>query len=348
MNTEDEVLFEEKNGTGVITLNRPKVLNALTVNMFQQMNKKMTAWATDPAIKAVVIKGAGARAFCAGGDIKAVAQEALAMREGKSDGALTRDIFREEYILNHMIFTYPKPYVSLIRGIVMGGGMGLSAHGRYRVVTEDVTFAMPETAIGFFPDVGGGHFLSRCPGETGTYIGLTGKRIGLADVFYCGFATHYVPVSGLPLLEEHILKAPEKIEDILSALPKPPDHPSDLATHRAEIDGCFAYDDVEKIVFALQKDASEWAKETLKVLESVSPTSLKVTLRQIRLAKNMDFKDVMRMEYRISQACVNAPDFYEGVRAALIDKDRQPKWSPVANDVSSFFQNLGDKELVLG
>lgn len=347
MNTEDEILFEEKNGVGMITLNRPKVLNALTVNMFQQMNKKMTAWAKNPAIKTVVIKGAGERSFCAGGDIKAVALDALAMREGKSEGALTRDIFREEYILNHMIFSYPKPYVSLIRGIVMGGGMGLSAHGRYRVVTEDVTFAMPETIIGFFPDVGGGYFLSRCPGETGTYLGLTGKRIGLADVFYCGFATHFVPVSDLPLLEEHILKTPEKIEEILISLPKPPDHPSDLAMHRAKIDSCFAHDEVEQIISALQKDDSEWAKETLKLLEAVSPTSLKVTLRQIRLAKNMDFKEVMRMEYRISQACVKAPDFYEGVRAALIDKDRQPKWSPVANDVSSFFQNLEDKELVL-
>jgi len=333
---EPEVLFSAENGIGMMTMNRARALNALNLNMIRLMDRQLAAWADDETIHAVVLRGAGNRAFCSGGDVKAVALAAKAQAEGAGDGALVRDFFREEYRLNRRIHTFPKPYISLVDGIVMGGGKGVSAHGSHRVVTEHTLFAMPETNIGFFPDVGGGYFLPRCPGQTGAWLALTSTRIKAIDTIYIGFGTQYVPSENLPGLlaalhgiawdarETPVDQVTQAIEGFTAA----PPGDSAIAPHRARIDSCFGHDDAEQIVAALQEDGSDWAQETLTAMYGMSPTSLKVALRQIRQGAGMDFDDVMVMEYRISQAIARGHDFYEGIRAALIDKDRQPQWEP--------------------
>lgn len=361
MTNTPEILFDIRGGIGFITLNRPEALNALNLNMIREMDRKLVEWADTVAVRAVVVTGAGDRAFCSGGDVKAVAIEAKAAKEGKGDGALGRQFFREEYTLNNRIFTFPKPYISLINGIVMGGGKGISAHGSHRIVTENTLFAMPETNIGFFPDVGGGYFLPRCPGQTGTYLALTSKRIKAVDTVYVGFATHFVPAQNIPDLVDTLTKlAPDAhhndralfdraIDDFTTEAPGE----SELAPHREKIDRYFSHNRVEDIFAGLQQDGSMWAEETMKAMYGMSPTSLKIALRQIRLGARMQFAQVMQMEYRLSQACVKRPDFYEGIRAALIDKDRKPKWSPARvedvndNDIESCFQPLGDWDLIL-
>lgn len=361
MTQEPEILFEVRGGIGLLTLNRPAALNALTLGMIRALDQHLVACAKDPAIKAVVITGAGERAFCSGGDVKAVALESKAMKEGAADGALTRDFFREEYVLNHRIFTFPKPYISLINGIVMGGGKGVSAHGSHRVVTESTLFAMPETNIGFFPDVGGGYFLPRCPGQTGAYLALTSKRIKAIDTVYIGFGTHYVTPEAMQALKEELCTmawddnetAKAQVDAVIEKHTSVPAGESEIAPHREKIDSCFGHDRMEDIVAALQADGSAWADETLQALYGMSPTSLKVALRQIRLGAQMPFAQVMTMEYRLSQALMQGHDFYEGIRAALIDKDRQPKWNPprigevLDQDVDACFQSLGERDLVL-
>jgi len=334
----DDILFDTADGAGFITLNRPQALNALTLGMVRAMDAQLVKWADDAAIRAVVVKGAGGRAFCAGGDVKAVAL-------GGDD--LKKNFFREEYILNHRIFTYPKPYIALIDGIVMGGGKGISVHGRRRVVTENLTFSVPEAAIGFFPDVGGGHFLPRCPGQTGLYLALTASRVGAADAMYMGFATDFVEAKNFPALcaEKNIDAA---IKNFSGSAPGV----SLLAQHRAEIDRCFSYGRMEDIIAALEKEKTPWAADTLKAMNALSPTSLKVALKQIRLGAGMSFSEVMTMEYRLSQHFMKGHDFHEGIRAALIDKDRKPRWNPAAisdvsdTEVAAYFQSLGKDDLV--
>lgn len=357
---EAEVLCEVKGTLGIITLNRPQALNALNLGMIRAMDKQLVEWAKDDKVQAVAVTGAGDRAFCSGGDVKAVAIDAKAAQEGKSDGQLSRDFFREEYILDHRIFTFPKPYISLINGIVMGGGKGISAHGSHRVVTENTMFAMPETNIGFFPDVGGGYFLPRCPGQTGTYLALTAKRINAIDTIYIGFATHFVPAASMPELVEALAaiewdarkKPHDQVTKVIDGFAEAAPGLSEIAEHRALIDHAFAFNRVEDIVEELQKVGSEWSQETLKTLYAMSPTSLKIALRQIRLGAKMPFAQVMTMEYRLSQACIRKHDFYEGIRAALIDKDRQPKWNPERisevpdQEIEGCFEPLGEKDLV--
>ncbi len=348
MSEQPEILFNIQGAAGIITLNSPQALNALSYGMVQQMDKMLIEWASNPAVKAVIVTGAGDRAFCSGGDIKSVAIQAKA-----GGGELTRDFFRLEYTMNHRIFTYPKPYISLIKGIVMGGGKGVSAHGSHRIVTENTLFAMPETGIGFFPDVGGGYFLPRCPGQTGAYLALTSKRIKAADTLHIGFATHYVTLDKMEALQQEISQAPEKLDELLKAFSSTPAETPEIAQYRDQIDRCFAHDHVEEIIRDLEKDGSPWAMETLSAMNGMSPSSLKVALKQIRMGAAMSFAEVMAMEYRISQALLTRPDFYEGVRAALIDKDRQPKWSPATvaavpdSDVAACFQSLGSQDLVL-
>jgi enoyl-CoA hydratase len=343
----DEILFDVRNGTGFITLNRPQVLNALTMGMVRAMNERLEAWATDPAVRAVAISGAGGKAFCSGGDVKTVAIEAKATG---GQGPLCREFFREEYTLNHRIHAFPKPYIALIDGIVMGGGKGLSAHGSHRVVTENITFAMPETNIGFFPDVGGGYFLPRCPGQTGTYLALTSARIGAADAAYIGFATHFVPAKDFTAFTSAL---EDGVEPALKKFSAPFTNGGNLAPVRGKIDRCFGHDRMEEIIASLEKDGSDWARETLKALGGMSPTSLKIALRHIRLGAGMGFAEVMKTEYRISQHLMGTHDFYEGIRAALIDKDRSPKWNPASlsevsdSKVESFFESLGPRDLTL-
>jgi enoyl-CoA hydratase len=357
----EDVLFDTRGGLGFITLNRPQALNALNQVMIREMDARLVAWAKDPKIHAVAVTGAGDRAFCSGGDVKAVALDAKALREGKSDGQLARDFFREEYTLNHRIYTFPKPYVSLVNGIVMGGGKGVSAHGSHRVVNENALFAMPETNIGFFPDVGGGYFLPRCPGQTGAYLAMTSKRIKAADQLYIGFATNFVPGAKFAELAQALAaiswdknkKPQDQVTETIKKFAGIAPADGELAAVRERIDSCFAADRVEEIFEALRRDESAWAAETLKALDSMSPTSLKIALRQIRLGARMPFAQVMTMEYRLSQACVKGHDFYEGIRAALIDKDRKPQWRPalvseVADQaVEACFAPLGERDLVL-
>ena len=358
---EPPVLFGVKNGVGIITLNRPSVLNALNLHMIREIDAKLSHWAKDGDIRAVIIQGAGDRAFCSGGDVKAVVQDGMAARAGKSDGQLTRDFFREEYTLNNRIFTFPKPYISLINGIVMGGGKGVSAHGAYRIVTENTLFAMPEANIGFFPDVGGGYFLPRCPGQTGVYLALTGKKIGALDTIYVGFATHFVKAERLADLfaaltgevwnDRDLIE--NQIDHLLADFVSEPMGVSEIAPHRAEIDRAFGHDRVEDIFADLQSDKSAWAQQTLSLMYALSPTSLKLALRQLRLGKSMSFSEVMTMEYRLSQACLRGHDFYEGIRAALIDKDRKPKWDPARledvrdQDIEDSFKSTGMQDLIL-
>ena len=336
-----EITFAVRGQVGFVLLNRPQALNALTLDMVREMDRQLVAWATDERVQAVVVQGAGNRAFCAGGDVKAVA---LATRAADpATAALPRDFFREEYTLNHRIFSYPKPYIALVDGIVMGGGVGVSVHGAFRVVSENVTLAMPETMIGFFPDVGGGYFLPRCPGQTGVYMGLTGHRLAAIDAVYVGFATHFVAQENHADLIEALVGAElsdatdvkKAVAEIIDRFAGNVTGESHLAPNRTRIDSCFGFDSMEEIIEALAHDDSDFARQALDSLYAVSPTSLKVTLRQLREGEALHFAKVMTMEYRLSQAFMQGHDFFEGIRAALIDKDRQPKWRPAQlSDVS--------------
>lgn len=360
MTENQDIQFDVTGPLGIVTLNRPKSLNALTLGMIRTLDPVLADWADDPAVRAVVIRGAGDRAFCAGGDVRAIYDAGKAMKEGSGDGALTRDFFREEYRVNRRIHRFPKPYLALLDGITMGGGVGLSVHGSYRITTERTLFSMPETAIGLFPDVGGTWFLPRCPGETGTYVALTGTRLHAADIHYLGIGTYHVPsgriddaVADLAAADLGGADSGREIDRVLArhavAAGDPP-----LAGHRAAIDRCFGFDTIEEILAALEHEGTDWAKSTLEILGQVSPTSLKVTLRQIRSGKTLDFDDAMKMEYRLSQGFMRGHDFYEGIRAALIDKDRSPKWRPAdlaavgEGEVEGHFAPLGANELAFG
>lgn len=320
MSGSDEVLFEARGALGLITLNRPRALNALTLDMIHAMSARLGAWAGDADIRSVLIRGAGEKAFCAGGDIRALYQE------GAAGKAYAERFFRDEYRLNRMIFRYPKPYVALIDGIAMGGGVGVSVNGRHRVVCEASLFAMPETGIGMFPDVGGSYFLPRCPGETGLYLGLTGKRLRAADCIHAGIAGANVPQAAHAALIERLAGGAAAGEAI-AALHVDPGAAS-LAPHRAAVDRCFAAESVEGIIAALEEDGGAWAQATRAELMTKSPFALKVAFRQLRRGRALDFEGCMKMEYRISQRIVRTHDFREGVRAVIIDKDQSPRWEP--------------------
>lgn len=316
----DEVITRIENGLGRITLNRPKALHALTTDMCAGMAQALTAWENDPAVRAVVIDHAdGTRGFCAGGDIRKVAES------GRTDGIAAADFFRVEYTLNAQIKHYPKPYIALMDGITMGGGVGISVHGSHRIATDRTVFAMPETGIGLFPDVGGGWFLPRLDGELGTWLALTGAQLRGSDVHAAGIATHYVP-------EIHDLKAEllagGDIEAVLAKYAKPAPVPA-YAEHREIIDRCFGRGTVTDICLALKLDDSDWADAQGEILAKRSPLSCCVALKQLRQGRKMtDFDAVMRMEYRIACHITRSNDFSEGVRAVIEDKDNAPRWLP--------------------
>jgi len=323
-----DIRFDRQGALAIVTLDRPQALNALTLEMVTELDNRLVAWAEDAGVAAIVIRSAGGRAFCAGGDIRALYEA------GRRSDRYVEDFYRTEYRLNHRIKTYRKPYIALIDGIVMGGGVGLSIHGSHRVVTKRCHFAMPETGIGFFPDVGGSWFLPRCPGQVGAYLGLTGARIGAADMLYCGLATHYVASDDLARVAstlEHLTWIGDHgsiVTDLLDRMAGDPGA-APLARHRQMIDRCFAGDAIEEILSRLAAENTTWADETIAVLQRKSPTSLKVTLRQLRLGAGLsDFAAAMRMEYRLALNTMAARDFYEGVRAAVIDKDQTPQWRP--------------------
>ena len=352
--TEPEVLIEVDGAVATIILNRPKALNALTLGMIEIIAPWLDRWAADDAIRVVVIKGAGDRAFCAGGDVRAV-------WEGVRSGSdLPKRFFREEYRLNRKIHAYPKPFVALIDGITMGGGVGLSVHGSHRVATERTLFAMPETAIGLFPDVGGTWFLPRCPGEQGMYLALTGARLKAADVLGVGIASHYVPSDKVETLEALLAAADWSsaapravIDDILDGIASDPG-PASLPAHARVIDRCFGKPSVEAILAALDADGSDFATETAAILRTRSPTSMKIAFQQLRRGVSLPFDEAMRMEYRIAQACMAGHDFVEGIRAVLVDKDHKPAWNPArledvtAEIVERHFAPLGPDELTFG
>ncbi|XP_042730693.1 3-hydroxyisobutyryl-CoA hydrolase, mitochondrial isoform X1 [Lagopus leucura] len=353
--SEADVLLQKKGGAGIITLNRPKVLNALSLRMIQQIYPQIKAWEQDPETFLIIIKGTGEKAFCAGGDVRAIADA------GKAGDRMTQDYFREEYTLNNAVGTCKKPYVALIDGITMGGGVGLSVHGHFRVATEKTVFAMPETAIGLFPDVGGGYFLPRLSGKIGYLLALTGFRLKGRDVLKAGIATHFVESEKLPDLEKDLiaLKSPSKenIADLLNSyhMQTKIDQEKEfvLDEHMEKINSIFSAKSMEEIVQKLKQDGSPFALKQLETINKMSPTSLKLTLRQLREGASLSLQDVFTMEYRLSQACMRGHDFYEGVRAVLIDKDQSPRWKPAALEevsdefVDNCFKPLGNNDLKL-
>lgn len=361
--SEREVIFETRGPIGVITMARPKALNALTLGMIELMAPQLEAWAEDDGVKAVVIRGEGEKSFCAGGDVRAVweagreAKAAGTLVPGKP-GQLTADFFRAEYKLNRQIFKYPKPYIALIDGITMGGGVGLSVHGSHRVAGDRTMIAMPETAIGLFPDVGGGYFLPRLPGEIGVFLALTGERIKAADALALGIATHYVPSERGEKVLEALIEAdwsedPRAAADLaLSGLAGEPGETS-LAARQSEIDTACGKATAEEIAAALG-EGSELLQASAKRLAGFSPTSIKLALAQVRKGGELDFDTCMTMEYRLSQACMAGHDFYEGIRALLVDKDKDPKWSPARleevddADIEAMFAPLGEYDLAFG
>jgi len=319
----DEIRFERVGRLGIVTLDRPRALNALTLGMIRHLDPMLASWAHDHAIEAVAIRGAGEKAFCAGGDVRAVYE---AGRRGTD--VLTYEFFFEEYRLNQRIHRYAKPYVALIDGIAMGGGLGLSVHGRYRVVTERTMMAMPETAIGLFPDVGGSWFLDRAPGKIGAYLALTGARIKAADALFAGLATHFVPAADLPaLLDALTHTSPEAALHRYAADPGP----APLATLKPRIDRAFAEPRVAGILAALEREG-EWGAATAADLARKSPTSLKATLRVLQLNHRHELEECLKREFRLVQRCMVGHDFYEGIRAVLVDKDHAPAWQPARLD----------------
>jgi enoyl-CoA hydratase len=320
--SEPELLVRIEGGMGRLTLNRPAALHALTENMVQLMTDALLAWRDDAAIKAVLLDHSGPRGFCAGGDIRVLAES------GAGDGKAARSFFFTEYRLNDLMVGYPKPIIAVIDGVTMGGGVGISLPARYRIATERTTFAMPETGIGLFPDVGGGWHLSRLPGRSGLWLALTGSRLKGADCLALGIATHFVESGRIEALKAELIAGAGDIDAILAAYASDPG-PSPLAAHRADIDRLFSGDSLEAILDALNDDGSEWACTQLTTMATKSPQTLKVSLRQLTLGAAMKrFSDVMRMEYRIASRVLRRHDFLEGVRAVIVDKDNAPKWDP--------------------
>jgi enoyl-CoA hydratase len=339
--TDAHIKSEKRGSLGLLTLDRPAALNALTHGMINALAASLADWRGDDDIKAVAIRGSGDRAFCAGGDIRAVQQAVLA---GTDEGAR---LLRDEYHLNALIGAYPKPYVALLHGIAMGGGAGVSVHGRYRLADAGLNFAMPETAIGFIPDVGSSYFLSRCPGEMGMYLALTGKGIGLGDAMDAGLVTHAVNRDDFETVLDGLARG-----DAPAAVIKPVARkalPGALTAHRRRIETIFSGASVEAILERLDRDGSTFARETAQTIRTRSPTSLKLVYRQIRAAAHLDLKQCLAMEYRLALRVLSGHDFREGVRAALVDKDRNPKWQPSAlagvGNLDSFFATLRENEL---
>lgn len=349
--SEPDLIARREGAVGVIRLNRPKAINAVTLEMFRDIEKALDEFETDPAVGLILLEGAGERGLCAGGDIRALYESS------KVKGDLGKILWREEYILNARIAKFPKPYVAFMDGIVMGGGVGLSAHGRHRVVTERTKLAMPEVGLGFFPDVGGTWLLSRSPGEIGTYFGLTGQTMNGPDAVYARFADAVVPSHKLGSLRETLvnLRAGVSSGDVKATIDQftTGETSGPVAAIQPQIDRWFAHDRMEDIVAALQGDGSELAQSTLKTLNEKSPRGMVVTLKLLRLARaSASLEQCLVREYRAALEVFNSDDFREGVRAAVIDKDRNPRWSPARiadvtpEMLAPYFAEIGAGELV--
>ncbi|MFC0282969.1 enoyl-CoA hydratase/isomerase family protein [Camelimonas abortus] len=344
---EREIICERQGSAGVVILNRPKALNALTLTMVRGLREALDAWEKDPQVTRVVVTGAGDRAFCAGGDIRSLYEQG---RGGRLDEALT--FWREEYQLNVRIREYAKPYVSLVEGIVMGGGVGVSVHGSHMVAFDRFTFAMPEVGIGFFPDVGATYVLPKLPGELGAFLAVTGERIGQAEAHALGLVTHAAPSSEFGAIRERLV-AGEPVDDVLAPYAARPTA-STLLDHRALVDHAFSAPDVPGVLARLDAAAAAgdaFAAKTAATMRTKSPTSMAIALEQVRRGRGVDMREAMRIEYRIVNRIALGHDFYEGVRAVIVDKDHSPKWSPASLDatppaeVAKYFEPLGANEL---
>ena len=348
-----DILFDRVREWGVITLNRPDALNALTWAMVEAFRKQLVRWEREPAVGAVLVKGAGDKAFCAGGDIRWLYDEA------RKDPVYASGFFRDEYRNNAVIHHFTKPYVALIDGVVMGGGVGVSVHGDFRIAGDRTLFAMPEMTIGLFPDVGGGYFMPRLHDGLGLYLALTGARAKAADCMAAGIATHYTPTGKVGELEAALMKlsfgshAHADIEAVLDAYAGDPGN-APLNDVREAVARLFTgFERLEDLMAGLEKNDSVFAIETAKTLSKMSPTSMKIAFEQLKRGHDMDFDHVMQMEFRIVRRVMEGLDFFEGVRAQIIDKDRQPKWSPASlagvsdAEIEKYFAPLGAEELEL-
>ncbi|HEY8574637.1 enoyl-CoA hydratase/isomerase family protein [Phenylobacterium sp.] len=322
MSEEPEVLIRIEGAVGRITLNRPKALHALTTNMCRLITDALTTWVDNPIVKLVLLDHAGERGFCAGGDIRMLADS------GAKDGAEAREFFHTEYRLNHLLFHYPKHIIAVMDGVTMGGGVGLSRPCRFRIATERTTFAMPETGIGLFPDVGGGWYLPRMPDHIGLWLALTGARIKAADCELLGVATDYIESKDIERFKAGVIAEPAAMETLLTEMEADPGRPA-VAQHQDEINRIFGQDSVEAIVAELERADTDWSREQLKVLATKSPQTLKVAFRQLKLGgQAKSFAENMAMEYRIGARVVQRHDFLEGVRAVIVEKDNAPRWDP--------------------
>ena len=348
--TEPDLIARREGSAGILRLNRPKAINAITLEMFRDIDKALDVFEADPAVAVIVLEGAGERGLCAGGDIRSL------WESSKVAGDLGKILWREEYILNARIKKFPKPYVAFMDGIVMGGGVGLSAHSSHRVVTERTKLAMPEVGLGFFPDVGGTFLLSRSPGEIGTYFGLTGQTMNGADAIHARFADAVVPSAQWPALREVLTKLRPgtlsgEVKTLIAGFATG-ETAGPVAANQSQIDRWFAHDRMEDIVGALASDRSELAQATLKTLGEKSPRGMVVTLKLLRLARqSASLEECLVREYRAALEVFRSDDFREGVRAAVIDKDRNPKWSPPRIEdvtpgmIAPYFAEIGADEL---
>lgn len=351
--TEKEILFEQQGDWGIITLNRPRALNALNGPMVRAFRDQLNSWAGDDTVKAVMVRGAGEKAFCAGGDIRWLSETA------KTDPGQATQFFADEYRNNAAIFHFPKPYVALINGIVMGGGVGVSVHGNYRIAGDRTLFAMPETGIGLFPDVGGGYFLPRLKDGLGLFYALTGARAGPADAVAAEIATHYVPGDDYAKAASDLLGADLGSDaaggiDAVLARYSTQAPAAEIDLMRPHIVQLFdGFETLAALIANLKATDTDFARDIEQTLSRMSPTSLKLTFEQMKRGRQLSFDDVMRMELRMVKRVMERRDFHEGVRAVILDKDNKPSWSPAAlgevrdDAIASYFEPLGDLELDL-
>ena len=340
--TESVLLTETVGQVAVATLNRPNVLNVIDIELIGELTRGLKTWAADPAIAAVLVRGAGTRAFCAGGDVRAV-------YDHRGNGAFMDAVYRVEYLLDALISSYPKPYVVQMAGIVMGGGCGISVHGAHRIVTETTMLAMPECKIGLFPDVGASYFLARCPGALGMYAGLTGARFGAADAIYLNLADYFVPEDQTAELIPALTTCDTAGEAILSVAADPGEAP--IATIQHHIDSLFGLPSVRDILEALSQETAPWARDAYACMRAASPISLEITFRNIREGGSKSLHECLITDFRIAQRLMRQPDYFEGVRAIIVDKDQQPRWTIASLDqidparVDAYFAPLGEQDL---
>ncbi len=322
-----DILFTRERHIGLVTLNREQALNALTLPMIIALQHQLEVWKDDITVQAVVVRAAGVRAFCAGGDVRAI------YNFGRDENSQIMEFFRQEYHLNHFIHDFPKPYIALMDGITMGGGVGIALHGSHPVASERFTFAMPETGIGFYPDIGASHLLSNCPHYFGIYLGLTGSRLSAADAHALGLVKHVILskqfAAVLALLVETDLSrdAQQRVSAMLEEFSMPPSG-ANVEAIAPWVSACFQQVDMESILAALDDNAEDWHRETRRILDKKSPLSLKVTLAQLQKAKSMTMAACLQMDYCLTSHFMRDHDFFEGVRALLVDKDNDPHWQP--------------------